>query len=484
MGSLLQKNSNRLFYLIFFIALFLRAYKLSDNFSFGDENALSLLVVKDAIVNKTIPLVGPATSHAWLNFPPLFHWILIPVTLMFRFEPIVLSYVGIFFGLLSVVLNYVVISKVVNKKVALISSYLMAISPYYIQFSRSGRFMFSLIPLVYLVIYYLYKLTKGKEITNVFWIGIFLGLMLSFHFTPLVLIPVVFYFLYTSKMLSLRSVKHFTIGLVIPLLPLAVYDYKNGFKMITNFIIWIPYRFAAFFGIYQKEEIKPGEITGTIKSIIGFLSTTLVQGNYLIQIVLAIIVVTFFILNVKKNNFAWKYIKYSILFAFIAFVVHTNPPSHYFIPIVMIPILVLSIYIYEAGNKKFGRIISFLIITVVSVVNFNYLFFDQYYVEKEDLLYYKDTRIVSEFIVRNAETKSFAISRVGVSDQFEKNAANHYQYILWTLGNEPVVVGDVVIDDSVEPEFEYTIYEDKERTPKTAAVIFKGSNVTVTKKEL
>src|SRR3989344_4326032 len=163
--------------LIFALGLFLRFFKLQSNLYFSAEFGHNLLAIKDSYFNGTIPLVGPPTSHPWLYFGPLYYWILTPVEIIFDWDPRAAIYFGAFVGALVVLINYFVIKRIFDSKVALISSLLIAISPLWIQFSRLGRFYFLITPLFYLVFWALIRfIRKGKYL----WlVGLSFGLMFS-----------------------------------------------------------------------------------------------------------------------------------------------------------------------------------------------------------------------------------------------------------------------------------------------------------------
>ncbi len=63
--------------------------------------------------------------------------------------------------------------------------------------------------------------------------------------------------------------------------------------------------------------------------------------------------------------------------------------------------------------------------------------------------------------------------------------ATHYQYLLWLYGNEPVKLGEVIVDENVAPELKYTIYENKENILEEGMDTFiRIGDVAISKEEL
>src|SRR5258706_1472328 len=117
---------------ILVIGIFLRWYKIEHNFNFTAEVGDNLLDIKNAFIQKYIPLKGPPTSHPWLSFGPLFYWIYGPILILAHFNPLSHAYFSLVIGILILVANYFFIKRLFSSTVAVISTFLLAISPLYI----------------------------------------------------------------------------------------------------------------------------------------------------------------------------------------------------------------------------------------------------------------------------------------------------------------------------------------------------------------
>ena len=181
-------NSKMLIFIITLLGLFLRFYKIEQNFIFSGEMGHNLLAIKNAYITKQVPLLGPPTSHPWLYFGPLYYWIYGPILVFSNFNPLSHAYFGAVVSVFMIIFNFLTIKRLFNEKVATLSSFLIAISPLCLEFSRFGRFFSIVSLLVYPFLYCLYEILEKKR--NLFLqLGLLFGAMFSFHFTPLMLVP-------------------------------------------------------------------------------------------------------------------------------------------------------------------------------------------------------------------------------------------------------------------------------------------------------
>jgi len=259
---------------IFFLLIlgsFLRFYRIKENLVFHGELGDNYLAIKDAVFNKHLPLLGPPTSHSWLYFGPLFYYLLIPFFLLTSFHPATGAYLIAFFSSLTILINYLIIKEIFDKKTALFSSFLITISPLWLNFTRGARF-FCLVPfLVYFVIWTLFKAvqTQGR---GLFWLGLSLGVILNFHYSALIFLPVILTIFYYKKINpTKKEIFKCLLGFLIPNLPLLIADSFHGFSMISKFFLWIPYRILGFINLYPKNNFSLSVMKKNIEIFSQFL---------------------------------------------------------------------------------------------------------------------------------------------------------------------------------------------------------------------
>ena len=488
----LKNSENILIILIVILGIMLRFYRLEANFSFSGELGQNLLEVKNYLIQGKIPLLGPQTSHPWLFFGPLYYWILTPFIMIFRYNPVSISYLGSISGILGIILNYIVVTKIVNKKTAIISSFLIAISPYFISFSRSGRFMFWESALFYLFMLCLFKI-ENKIYKYWFYLGLVYGIMLNFHLTPIALFPVIILFLLKRIQISekLKMITKFIYGLFITMLPFLIYDSGNRFDMTRKLILWIPYRFFGFFGLIPQNNYSLDVLKKTIIQIYSFFLSTVVYEKSLIAVILSIFVIIEIVRNVRNRSYIYRIINYSLLFMILAFIVHSDPPSHYFVPILPIPIILISIALTKISEKFRSNLITFIFCFIILIVNLNYLFSENYYFinnlkvsENHSYVPYQLQEQAAKCIVNDAKGKPYSLRRIGTNQEFGGDFAQNYQYLLWLYGNEPVIVGENVISRNINPDFKYIINEYNDMFSNQNDVVCKNGGIIVSKTEI
>jgi GT2 family glycosyltransferase len=313
----------------------LRFWNFSDHMTFHGELGHNYLAARDYFELKQIPLIGPPTSHPWLSFSPLFYWIIIPVLFVSNWNPVGPALFMTVISCLLPVLAYFSFHKMLNQKGRLVVAFLFAIFPFMITLSREARFFsLSVIP-IFPFIYFTYR---KKYLLAAF----LLSLSLSFHYTPLTLLPAFLYLFIKSK--PTKSDTFFLLGaFVVPHIPYLVHLIFEEPTTIIKILEWIPYRFARFGGIIQKDvSVDPGT------NILQFLSLLFTPISSVIIGLVSVALVVFS----KKQYFL-------LLFLFtgcLGLIIHGDPPVHYYIAFIPF-ILGIVAYFLQRTNYLFTSLI-------------------------------------------------------------------------------------------------------------------------------
>ena len=159
---------------IVLIALALRFYSLGQvpaGFH-GDEaaygyNAYSLLLTGKDEYGVQAPLVLKSFGE---YKPALYAYLTIPWVGVFDLTPIAVRMTSAIFGVLSVVLLYFLVDKLFrNQKIALVSSFLLAISPWHLNLSRTTS---EVVVSIFFILLLVYSFLHLKEKFNLLWFGI------------------------------------------------------------------------------------------------------------------------------------------------------------------------------------------------------------------------------------------------------------------------------------------------------------------------
>jgi len=216
-------KKNWIIFLIFILALFLRIYRLDYLELFGDEldagyQSYSLLTTGRDYRGNLLPTYIHSFSE-WRA--PGLMYVMMPFISIFGLDEWGVRVGPVVFGVLSILGFYLLLLKInVSKNICLISAFLLAVTPWHIQYSRSG---FEITLLSCLLIFGLYFLI----IKRFFISAILLGFSLYTYSIANILMPL--------------------------LIVLTLYFYKINFKNFFRFVLIglffsLPIVYRLFFG--------------------------------------------------------------------------------------------------------------------------------------------------------------------------------------------------------------------------------------------
>ena len=181
-----------LFILILSIGISLRIYNL-DKYDFWHDEIFDILIAK-GIFHWT------ATDYGYLIDPPLFY-LLLGFWLRLGNSEFVLRLLPSIFGVLCIIAIYFVGKKLFDKKVGLIASFILAISPFHIYYSQELRTYTLVTFLALMMVYYVIRSLRENKI--IYWAGfvIFATLIIYSHNIAIFLIFAVnlYFFLFYKR---------------------------------------------------------------------------------------------------------------------------------------------------------------------------------------------------------------------------------------------------------------------------------------------
>ena len=453
----MRKNSFLLFLGIVAIAVVLRFFRIQENLVFHGELGHNYLAIKNMIAADEVPLLGPPTSHPWLSFGPAFYWIFAPVLTYFNYSPLAGGYFFAGIGVLTIFINYLVIGKLLGRSVGIVSSFLLAISPAWVSLAREARF-FSLTTLFfYPFLYFFVKGVKNRG-RGFFWAGIFFGMMLNFHLTPLILIlPVSIIIFINRRYVARQKIINALVGIVIPTIPFLLYNLTHRMEMLARLVLWIPYRVLGFLGLYPKNTISEGVLQANIGSLYNFFTSSFFVTPNIITAIFITFLLLFIIVRKKRNLAEWTLLLF-LVFGYLGIFLHGDPPFHYYLPLYPIPIIFAAIFFERFWTTSYwGRVLAGIFISYIILSNSLFFFSRKWFFIPQDKIVdgrvpYRMQLEAADEIIKDANGASFTLHRTGPDDNFEGDFAQNYQYLLWWKGNEPVVNSGLT----------YTIREDEQ----------------------
>ncbi|HKB88322.1 MAG TPA: glycosyltransferase family 39 protein [Patescibacteria group bacterium] len=196
---------------IILLASILRLYRLSVNppSLFGDE--LDLGYQAYSILHTGRDYMGnfmPVHFHSLAEWrTPLYLYSAVPTVAIFGITPLGVRLPAAIFGTLIVYAMYLLVNQLTkNKNLSLVSAFLLAVSPWLIQYSRAG---FEVTEMLFLLILGLYLFIKSLDTSKRLWLSVALLVLMPWVystaklFTPLLLIFL--FVLYRKKILRMAK---------------------------------------------------------------------------------------------------------------------------------------------------------------------------------------------------------------------------------------------------------------------------------------
>lgn len=439
------------------LSVFIRLYNVSYFASYGTETAQHYLeIIK--LLQGNLLLNGPFTSHPWLRLGAVSYYLFFPVFYLSRFHPLTLFYLWTVVDIMTVFLNYSVVRKIADENTALVSSLFLSVSPLFLLFNRVSGFYNFVIPLTYILVLLLNRVLHKK--TASYWpIFFIIGLMINLHASSIFLIPFFVGLGIYLKKFSKGSIVASIAAFLIPNIPFLASDYSTGFGMSRNLLLWLPYKILNFISGKTLGVNRIPVQDETAINTVRFFQSALLPPYYSLIFGVFIITLLLSYFFLKKNPLLIRILFFWLFFGTASLMIHKNPPLHYFIPIAILPIILIA-YIWSGLFKKKNiRLILIAVISFVIISDLLFIFSPRYlFLDRNKNMFdisYQTEEKIAKLIIKDVKRQKFSLSRIGSFDDYIGGSKENYEYLLWWLGNRPVQ----------NSPLKYIIVEDKNRMP-------------------
>jgi len=303
----------------------------------------------------------------------------------------ILFYVSLTFGSFGI---YLLVSKILNKNAALVSSILYMFAPYkaldvYVRGALSEAMALAIIPFV---LYYFYKLVKDpRNLFNVFLSSLFLSIFLTTHnimtvlFFPLVIIWIIYWLIVEKRF---KDIKLLFIAIILGLglssffiLPAFLEKNLVQEESLTRFEL--DYR-ANFVGIRQLFFDRTWGFGTSIPGPEGGMSFQIGWPYWFLVIVSFPVVLFFSKIKIRKKIL---FLGLVLLFTFSIFMTHNKStfiwekieilkyfqfPWRFLSLSIFSSSLICGFFIYAFKNKKLQIFFMFVLIVLTLILNWGY----------------------------------------------------------------------------------------------------------------
>jgi len=237
--------------LIILIGAFFRFYRLGTLSEFTYDPARDAEVMRKIVQDHKLTLLGPPTSvsigganYGTTYFGPIFYYLLAPGLLFSHMDPVGLAALVAFWGIITVFLVYLLVLELTkSKKASLASSFLFAISPGAIEYSRFIWNPNLIPPLALLTVYFLVKYQKRPQGKLILIAGLLLGVSIQLHFIayffvflPLIMLIFWQFFNKDRKPMFWKASFLCLVGFIFGVFPMILFDLRHGFLNTKSII--------------------------------------------------------------------------------------------------------------------------------------------------------------------------------------------------------------------------------------------------------
>lgn len=405
-------------------------------------------------------LEGPASTHTWFRFSAAPYYLFYPFFFIAKFHPLFLANVWLVISVFLVIAIYKVIATIYDTRTGVIASILYVLSANILLMDRLTAFFAFVIPLsLYLFqeTYKVYFLNKSR-----LWIVfLIIACMTTLHPASFMLVPL--YLLMTilyKKLFAPKDYIQAVIAFSIPQIPLLLNELSRKFSTITSFVLWVPYKLVQFMTGKTLGVEKTITSDNTHEYIFSFLTESIFPPfiPYIVGIIFFVGLFAFLTYSFKKKQ--WSIDVFFVLllaYGLIVLFIHKNPPPHYFVPIMLVPIIILARFFSTLLIINKYKLSTLALMLIIISSNLFYIFTQYLFAAKNQP--FSEQLMIAKIIAQDAGRQEYSLKRIGDFDHYALQSKENYIYLLWWLGNKPVE----------NSSLQYTIVEDKSRLPAADA---------------
>lgn len=438
--------------IILLLGLFFRTYDPIGRFNYDHDSELFSWIAKDIIVNHHPRLIGQLTSAPGVFIGSFYYYLNVPFFLLTNMDPLGAVIPITIIGLLTILSYYIVFSKLFNRSVGLISSFLYAVLLSNVGFDR--RVVPSTLTNIWLIWYFyaILMMTRGNYSVLPI-LGILIGLIWHIHIAllpTLIAIPAAMFL--SKKLPSIKQVIYFLTTLFITSLPLLIFEARHNFQQTKSLI--------------ENFTTSHGGSTGIDKLFLVLEMITKNINNLLfaprpptfIHFSIPIIILSSAILLVRKKILTLKEVITFYIWTggvVIFFTLSSSPISeYYFASIEIIFTAILSLYLwFFYRSSKIGKIVVISLLTLVAIKNI-YFFTTDYIYHKG----YVERKAVADFITSDSKEKGYPCVGISYITAIGENVGFRYFFWLNKLHTikptADIPVYNIVIPDELSKEVE------------------------------
>lgn len=244
--------------LILSLAIFLRFYNYENRWGLAHDQARDALVAREALRQHKIPVLGPFSQAGSFVMGPIWYWLVALATSIYP-TSILTPWIVLTLSCVLVVYIMILIGKELeSKRLALILGIFTAISTAQIAQSTNLTNPSGIAILSASALYFAIKYVKTGRKLFIFLSPLFISLAINVHLQAIGLLFLIPSMVAIQKP-DLKKILLLLIAIVIPFIPLIIFDIAHNFYNARSMIdyilygqyrIYIPNRWLTYMGIF------------------------------------------------------------------------------------------------------------------------------------------------------------------------------------------------------------------------------------------
>ncbi len=418
----------------------LRLWRIRDYLVFLGDEGRDMIVVKNFILYHNIPFLGPVTSIGNMYLGPFYYYLITPALILSRLDPVGPSILVASLGVATVFLLFTLGRKVVSFWPAFLISFLYAVSPIVVTFSRSS-WNPNVVPFFTLAT--IYSLIRAIEKPRSWWIvlvGLCMGILVQLHYLTLLLVfPLGLTLLIYGRNIPIVKYILAIVASHITLLPFILFNLKHQFVIFRSILLFVT----------SSKETNVGKFDPffTIEELVKRFAQDFFSGGqqilYVIFIVLFIASIGLAVERIRRNAEKEKTLVVIVIWlltglAGLSFF-HGIIYDYYLGFLFPAAFLILAIFLERF--KKYKIIFAALVLIFASAIITN---LSLSHLKRAPNRVLSQTEEISQFVADQAEGRPYNFALIA-----GRNADFAYRYFLELKNKQPTPLEAMVTDQLI-----------------------------------
>ena len=441
-------TNNWLLITIVLVGIFLRFYKLEGFVTFLGDQGRDAIVVKRILTLEHFPAIGAPTSIGQVYLGPFYYYFIAPWLLLFNYQPVGLAFGVAFFSVVGLLINFMVVKELFNKKIALISTIFLTFSSVMIDFSRFS-WNPNLLPLfALLTVYFVIKSLKTNKWYFFALSGAFLSFSIQLHYLSLFLILPISIIYLIDLLKERKQLIHKFVYLFICLFsfilfssPLIIFDLRHNFLNSKLFL--------ALFKSSRSTLLTKFNSLFDSFYFLNLYSLNINLNIFLVYFLLFFLLLAFITLIKRSSNFKTFLLFFLLTMLGMSFYNGPKHP-HYFGVLYPLYYIIISYFLVFPKGTSWEKYL-----TIFFVIGFIFLNFQKYpYFKHPSNNQIALAQNIAQKISDNVKKEKFTVTALP-----EKYSDATYRYFLEARGKRAVE------KDSLDKADELFVVCEKKCTP-------------------